>query len=53
MQASSETKDYINGNYSKTLTRQISYTGENIDEQDTDPYEIEYTMSFNTETKRK
>ena len=50
-QTSSETKDYINGNYSKTLTRQISYTGENIDEQDTDPYEIEYTMSFNTETR--
>ena len=28
---SSETKDYINGNYSKTLIREIRYTGENID----------------------
>lgn len=50
-QTSSETKDYINGNYSKTLTREIRYTGENIDEQDTEPYEIEYTMSFTTEER--
>lgn len=45
-QTSSETKDYINGNYSKTLTRVIRYTGENIDDSDNNPYEIEYTMSF-------
>ena len=45
-QTSSETKDYINGNYSKTLTRVIRYTGENIDDNDNNPYEIEYTMSF-------
>lgn len=42
----SETKDYINGNYSQTYTRILRYTGQDIDVNDTDPYEIEYTMSF-------
>lgn len=50
-QTASETKDFINGDYSKTLTREIRYTGENINDQDADPYEIEYTMSFDTEQR--
>lgn len=52
-QNSSETKDYINGNYSKTLTREIRYTGQDIDTDNTDPYEIEYTMSFNVENREE
>lgn len=50
-ETSSETKDYINGNYSKTITKEIRYTGENIDSDNTDPYEIEYSMSFNIEDR--
>lgn len=42
----SETRDYINGNYSQTYTRILRYTGQDIDQNDTNPYEIEYTMSF-------
>lgn len=50
-ETSSETKDYINGNYSKTVTKEIRYTGENMDTDNTDPYEIEYSMSFNVEER--
>lgn len=46
---SSETRDYINGNYSKTLTQILRYTGKDIDKSDTNPYEIEYTMSFQSQ----
>ena len=50
---SSETRDYVNGNYSQTLTRIIRYTGENIDQNDTEPYEIEYSMSFQSKEVKK
>ena len=51
IRTSSETKDYINGNYSKTLIREIRYTGENIDVENAEPYEITYTMSFSQKNK--
>lgn len=49
----SETRDYVNGNYSQTFTRIIRYTGENIDQNDTEPYEIEYSMSFQSQEIKK
>lgn len=48
--SSSETRDYVNGNYSKTITRTIRYTGQDVDQANTEPYEIEYTMSFESRT---
>jgi len=52
-QTSSETKDFINGNYSQTLTRTVRYTGEDIDQNDTEPYELQYSMSFESREVNK
>ena len=41
-----ENKDFINGNYSLNKSIEISYTGEDIDTQNTDPWTVEYSMSW-------
>lgn len=43
----SEQTDYINGNYSKSLTTTMRYTGKEGSSFQEDGYSVEYSMSFN------
>ena len=50
LSSSSETRDFINGSYSKTRTTNLRYTGQNLDQRVPD-YELEYSMSWSEETR--
>ena len=43
-----ENKDFINGNYSLNKTIEISYTGEDIETGNLEPWTIEYKMSWSS-----
>lgn len=48
--SSSESKDLENGNFSKTVVYEVSFTGElDVDTEKEDTWEIEYSMSFDTQ----
>ena len=47
---SNETKNFINGDYSLSKTTILRYTGENLD-PDIDPYEIDYSISWDQQNK--
>lgn len=47
---SSETKNYINGDYSLSKTTNLQYTGEDLKDE-LDLYEVNYTMSWSQEER--